>query len=442
MSERYQRVVIGGQHSDWGQVTAGVPQGSVIGPLLFLLFINDITTCVKDVNIRLFADDTCIFIEVDNREETAALTNNDLERIESWASQWLINFSAKKTKSLTISNKPDAHMNPPLKFKNKIITEVNSHVYLGVTISKDLRWGKHIQNIAIKARQKLNYMLPLKYKLDRYSLQTMYNSFVLSAMTYACPIWSGSYNCDIQKLEAIHVDAMRLITGATARSNIESLYEETKFVPIDKLLDNRTLVFMYKILHGLCPPSLLNLIELNHNISEAHYNLRRNPPLRIPFARLETLKRSFIPYASTLWNSLDENIRNALTLTQFKKLLYMDQYKPVKLYFFGERLPAIHHARLRLGCSGLNHDLCCNLHVIPSSICKCGFPNENAEHFLLQCPAYQRERSLMIDIIQNSMEATLEHILFGNPHMSHSINCKMFLAVQNYIKETKRFWKI
>ena len=55
---------------------------------------------------------------------------------------------------------------------------------------------------------------------------------------------------------------------------------------------------------------------------------------------------------------------------------------------------------------------------------------------------YQRERSLMIDIIQNSMEATLEHILFGNPHMSHSINCKMFLAVQNYIKETKRFWWI
>jgi ribonuclease P/MRP protein subunit RPP40 len=187
LSDRYQRVVIDGQQSEWGKVTAGVPQGSVIGPLLFLLFINDLTSCVQDVNIRLFADDTCVFIDVENREEAALAMNNDLARIECWASQWLVDFSVPKTKSLIISNKHDAHLNPPLRFKNENIKEVNSYNYLGLEINNDLRWGKHIQDIAIKARQKLNLMLPLKYKLDRCSLQTMYNSFVLS---------DGFYNGD------------------------------------------------------------------------------------------------------------------------------------------------------------------------------------------------------------------------------------------------------
>ena len=94
ISNRYQRVVVGGQQSKWGRVTAGVPQGSVLGPLLFLLYINDIANCVQDVQVRLFADDTCIFLEVDNRVETAELIHNDLARIEQWADKWIISFSA------------------------------------------------------------------------------------------------------------------------------------------------------------------------------------------------------------------------------------------------------------------------------------------------------------------------------------------------------------
>ncbi len=437
ISNRYQRVVVGGQQSKWGRVTAGVPQGSVLGPLLFLLYINDIANCVQDVQVRLFADDTCIFLEVDNRVETAELINNDLARIEQWADKWIISFSAKKTKSMTISNKPDSDKNPQLIFKGEHIVGVNSYVYLGLTLSCDLRWAKHIHTLAIKARQKLNAMLPLKYKLDRHSLHTMYISFVLSSITYACVVWGGTYNSDIHKLEAIQVDAMRLITGATARSNIENLYKDTMLPPLQTLVENRMLVFMFKILKNLCPSYLTNLVSINE--TDGIYELRNRPSLKIPFARLESFKRSFIPFASRLWNNLSNHIRTVSSVIEFKQLLYLNEHKPNKLYYFGERFPSIHHARLRIGCSGLNDDLCTKLHVVSDSICECGFPVENAEHYFLHCPLYQHEREVLINQLQVHTDVTLEHILYGNPHLSQTINCEMFYAVHTFIVDTQRF---
>ena len=95
-----QRVVINRQASQWGEVSAGVPQGSVLGPLLFLLFINDIIHVITHCNICLFADDTCLFIEIDNRLETAELINEDLSNIQNWAKKMVGNlFCSKDEKS-------------------------------------------------------------------------------------------------------------------------------------------------------------------------------------------------------------------------------------------------------------------------------------------------------------------------------------------------------
>ena len=120
----------------------------------------------------------CLFIEVDNREETARLVNEDLAAIAAWSNQWLVTFSPPKTKSLTISNKHDSHMNPQVIFKGKYIDEVTSHMYLGLHFSNNLHWKSHINEIAVKARRKLNLMAPLKMKIDRKSLEVMYNCFV------------------------------------------------------------------------------------------------------------------------------------------------------------------------------------------------------------------------------------------------------------------------
>jgi len=206
LTGRSQRVVINGQHSSWTTITAGVPQGSVLGPLLFLIYINDMLSNISHVHTRLFADDTCLFVEVENRHDATVMMNDDLSRVQEWADKWLIDFSAPKTKVLTISNKPDKNENPPIMFTGQNIAEVDSHIYLGLQISADLKWHKHIDGICAKARKKLNAMLPLKYKLDRNSLQTMYTSFVQSSLEYALTVWGGSYDVNIGKVDKIDPD--------------------------------------------------------------------------------------------------------------------------------------------------------------------------------------------------------------------------------------------
>ena len=191
------------------------------------MFINDITSCITYSNIRLFADDTCLFLEVDDRKLTAEHLESDLNGIAGWADRWLVEFAPEKTKSLLISRKKDLAGHPRILFKNQVIDEIQAHTYLGLLFTSNLSWNSHIANVEKKARTKLNMLLPLKYKMDRYSLEKMFTAFVSSTMNYGVEVWGGSYDSHLLKLEQLIVDGMRLVTGATARLNISKLFRET-----------------------------------------------------------------------------------------------------------------------------------------------------------------------------------------------------------------------
>ena len=132
-----------------------MPQGSVLGPLLFLIYINDVTTVVNHCTITLFADDTCLFIEVDDRQNTVSHIEQDLKNIDNWACKWLVAFAPEKTKSLTVSNKHDVHLNSSINFQGHKIEEVRSHTYLGLLFTQNLSWNRHINHVETKACNKL-----------------------------------------------------------------------------------------------------------------------------------------------------------------------------------------------------------------------------------------------------------------------------------------------
>ena len=335
LTDRMQRVVVNGQTSEWGQTEAGVPQGSVLGPLLFLIFIDDIVHVVKHCNIRLFADDTCLFIEVDDREETARLVNEDLAAIETWSYSWLVNFSPSKTKSLTISNKHDVNLNPKVSLMGKNVEEVTSHTYLGLRFANNLRWKAHIQDVSVKARRKLNLMTPLKMKVDRYTLEVMYKSFVLPSMEYACVVWGGSFDSDILKLENIHIDGMRLVTGATARSNINNVMLEFGGSTMADRIKQTSLIMFFKIFTGKAPQYLTDILDQING--QRSYVLRNNSKVRTPICRLETYKRSFFPRAISLWNELNTEMRAHGCVDSFKSCFKTDVNELQVLYYYGER---------------------------------------------------------------------------------------------------------
>ena len=106
---------------------------------------------------------------------------------------------------------------------------------------------------------------------------------------------------------------------------------------------------------------------------------------------------------------------------------------------FGKRWPSVHHARLRIGCSGLNGDLSLNLHVIDSPKCQCGFAVENASHYLLHCPLYAAERAEMLSSLPDIVNVSIESLLYGSNDNSLEDNKTVFLAVHNFISSTKRF---
>ena len=137
LSHRRQRVVLNG-----ADVLAGVPQGSILGPLLFLIYINDIVNNIRS-SIRLFADDTTIYLIIDNPQTAAFILKTDLETINGWSHDWLIDFNPTKTSTLLISRRQHPVFHPSLEMNNVVLNETTSHKHLGLTISNTCSWIEH-----------------------------------------------------------------------------------------------------------------------------------------------------------------------------------------------------------------------------------------------------------------------------------------------------------
>ena len=225
LSDRRQRVVLPGASSDWAHIRAGVPQGSILGPLLFLVYINDIVEEIGS-HIRLFADDTSLFIIVDDPVTSAARLNTDLEKISRWAITWLVTFNPTKSESFLVSRKVNRLIHPNLYMQNVQIEEVECHKHLGVCLSNDCSWHQHITYIKEKAWCRINIMRKLKFQLDRKSLETVYIAFIRPLLEYADVIWDNCSQYEKDDLEKIQIEAARIATGTTKLISLNNLYKE------------------------------------------------------------------------------------------------------------------------------------------------------------------------------------------------------------------------
>ena len=226
LSNRYQRVVVNGQMSLWGLIKAGVPQGSVLGPLLFLIYINDLTFEIQSSEMRLFADDTILYLFVDNPTQSAQALNDDLERMTQWASKWLVKFSPPKTKSMTISKKRKPEVLPPLFMDGTKLDIVETHKHLGVTLSKHLTWNDHIEDLATSAGRCLDVLNALKYKLDRATLEKLYFAFIRSKLEYANIVWDNCSRYLSDLLEGVQYRAAKIVSRGIQRTSHDIIYRE------------------------------------------------------------------------------------------------------------------------------------------------------------------------------------------------------------------------
>ena len=291
LSDRQQRVIIEGYQSNYKSMAAGVPQGSVLGPFLFILFINDIASEVS-ANIKLFADDTSLFVIVDaSSPDSGSVLNNDLKSIENWASTWDVNFNPAKTVTMFISRKQNRNQ-PLLYFNNQTVTENTKHTHLGVTFNQNATWSDHIQNIYTKAYSRLNILRMLKHKIDRKSLETLYSSYIRPSMEYAGSLWDCCTKAESDLLESVQLEALRIISGLRRGTSHVIIYNETLYEPLQDRRQKHKLKLMHKIVNHQTPQYLYDIISPHFHDNNGRYELRNSRMFEIPQCRTESYKKA------------------------------------------------------------------------------------------------------------------------------------------------------
>ena len=434
LSNREQRVVINGQSSEWKHIKAGVPQGSVLGPLLFLIFINDITNEVQSSEVRLFADDTILYVIADNPTESVDALNNDLQRIKLWADKWLVKFSPPKTKSLTLSKKQKQRA-PPLTFGNTPIEEIDSHKHLGVTLSHNLSWGEHIDDTIASAGKRVDVLNALKFKLDRETLERLYLAFVRSKLEYASIVWDNCTNEQRDLIEQVQYRAGKIVSGAINRTSKDIVYQELGWHRLAERRQNQRLKVFHKIVNGKTPGYLQSEVPVADPNRENLRNAEHIPRIRGKVF----FENTFFPKTIKEWNDLDNDTKSVESNETFASRIKRAVNVP-KWYYTGERSPAIWHARMRMMCSPLNDHLYAHVHVIDDPHCACGYRRENNKHFLLDCPLFANERTpLLTELDKLKFKPVVKNLLFGNAQYTDESNFKAFTFIQKFIKSTGRF---
>ena len=237
---RKQKVVIDGEMSESCDVTSGVPQGSVLGPLLFLIFINDIALGLNST-IRLFADDAILYRPMTSPDDHRIL-QEDLLTLSRWADTWCMEFNTGKCYVLLIQTKAQKRdsVSNPYMMKQVELSRVSDTAYLGVDINEHLSWEPHISNVIARAEGKLAFLERNLKGCPQDLKETSYATIVRPGLENACAIWDPPHKSNARKkLEMVQRKAARFVTGNPRKRHEDHLPDrDYNYVSIDGLIEN------------------------------------------------------------------------------------------------------------------------------------------------------------------------------------------------------------
>ncbi len=249
LHNRTQRVVVDGVQSEPVAVASGVPQGTVLGPLLFLCFINDMPLEVSS-QIRLFADDCLLYRTIKSNQDHITF-QHDLTSLEQWATKWGMRFNVKKCYILTVTKQP----NPPPFFyqlSNSVLAEVPSSSYLGVTLQNNMKFDEHIDGVVAKANQMLGFCKRNLKHAPSELKELSYYSLVRSLMEYSSAIWDPHLVKHKNSLEAVQRRAARWVKNDYKRdSSVTAMLEDLEWMTLEERRRFARLVMLYKLVHGV-----------------------------------------------------------------------------------------------------------------------------------------------------------------------------------------------
>ena len=266
LKDRKQRTVFSGQSSGWGDISAGVPQGSILGPLFFLVYINDLAVGLK-CNVKLIADDTSLFTVVKDSNTAASDMNHDLDLIGQWAHTWRMSFNPdpqKQAVELKFSKKKIEIDHPVILFNNLPVKKVDEHKHLGVILDSKLSFSAHIKSAISKTRKGIGLLKYLSKYLPRHTLIEIYKLYVRPHLDYGNVIYHiPAKVCDfsgnivlpnlMQRLESVQYSAALAVTGTWRGTSREKLYADLGLESLSSQRWSRRLTLFYKFVNNLSP---------------------------------------------------------------------------------------------------------------------------------------------------------------------------------------------
>ena len=310
LSNRLQYVTYNNVKSDKENVKCGVPQGSIVGPLLFLLYINDLTTVATTSLSVLFADDTNIFLSGKNLDSMSMTLNEQLTAIYEWLCCNKLSLNVLKTHYMIFTPR-NKKVNDINLYINKVpIGRVYVTKFLGVQIDSQLNWKNHIEYTCKKLSKCIGILSKAWRKLQKSSLISLYYSFAFPYFIYCNHVWGSTYQTNLNNVVLVQKKLIRIITCSPFRAHTEPL-----------MLANRlmTCIFVYQCLNGCVPDIFNDFYTCNRNIHGRE--TRQASDLHVPYGRLDIRQNSMKIHGANMWNSIPEHVKMPESVYLFKQRL-------------------------------------------------------------------------------------------------------------------------
>ena len=318
LSNRSMRVVINGQCSPDHSINAGVPQGSLLGPTLFLVFINDLPDHIVRSFVDIFADDTTLYGCSSSQmgdEDLATSLSSNLDSIVEWGSNWLVTFNASKTKLVTFHHCRSNPVLPSISMGGTPLAEApDLDKLLGLKFIPDLRWNTYIRSSAKSAGKMVGSFYRSRKYLTPEAMLYLYKSQIRPQMEYCCHIWGGAAQTSLSCLDRVQ-NRLRNLVGDDLFSTLP---------PLSLRRDVASLSLLYRYFHGRCSNELHSLVPplqtFRVRTRLAAFTQSNHPyTLRSPLIRNQFHENSFFPRTTRLWNSLPAHcFPDGYNLTSFK----------------------------------------------------------------------------------------------------------------------------
>ena len=429
-------------------INSGVPQGSILGPLLFLMYINDLPDDLVS-KIFLYADDTSIFQPIDpgKPNKSIKIIQDDLHKIESWAKKWALNFKPSKSRDITFCTAGNPNYGPLL-LDNKVIPKKTAHKHLGFYLDMHLKFDVHANELAEKIKNLLNPLKSLSSKIKSGHLNTIYVSFIRSHYDYCDILYHNASKESLQKLEQLHYSAALIVSGCIRGSNRNKVLNVLNWQTLESRRLERINLYMYKISKQLSPPYVLSIFE---KYKTNHVRNFRNPlPFKQPNFTPIVYNKSPIVKMINSWNQLDRKMRDLQTFSQFKsrtnhKFLTKPTRLPTTLIKNLNRNEEKCLNRLRVDLILKSHLFQHNFLDVQNPNCTYCQKRLTTKHFFIQCqkPSHKLKISnlvhelgdLGISVLYNSLTLAkkCEFLLYGHVNNTIEQNTNLLSCVSKFI---------